>query len=156
MKARIREPLVRSGEKKSLNRQEKREISRRYNIPMAQLERLFKDATISYNYETFTEGSKVKLDYERIMEKTDDKSEKYLEFVEQHKDDVMTIQYDENHKNNPSVFCLAEDDGPVKWLFSIHDLILVEMAGVSAENQDIETEVESDAHEEIGPETDAE
>lgn len=156
MKARIREPLVRNGEKRALNRQEKRDISRRYNIPMEQLERLFKDATISYNYETFTEGSKVKLDYERIMEKTDDKSEKYLEFVEQHKDDVMTIQYDENHKNNPSVFCLAEDDGPVKWLFSIHDLILVEMAGASAEDQNADKEIESDIDEENESETDAE
>jgi hypothetical protein len=156
MKARIREPLVRNGEKRALNRQEKRDISRRYNIPMEQLERLFKDATISYNYETFTEGSKVKLDYERIMEKTDDKSEKYLEFVEQHKDDVMTIQYDENHKNNPSVFCLAEDDGPVKWLFSIHDLILVEMAGVSTEDQNADKEIESGIDEKVEPETDAE
>ena len=64
------------------------------------------------------------------MENTKDKSEKYLEFVELHKDQVMTIEYGENHKDNPSVFCLAEDTNEAKWLFDISDLVLVEMAEV--------------------------
>lgn len=113
-----------------LNRVEKRKLSKKYNIPMDVINRVFKDATIRYEYETFIEGSKVKLNYDRIMENTKGKSEKYLEFVELHKDQVMTIEYDENHKDNPSVFCLAEDTNEAKWLFDISDLVLVEMAEV--------------------------
>ena len=63
------------------------------------------------------------------MENTDGKSEMYLKFVDDHKDDIMTIEYDENHKDAPSVFCLAEDNNPSKWLFDISELVLVEMAG---------------------------
>lgn len=113
-----------------LNRADKRRLSKKYNIPMDVIDRVFKDATIRYEYETFIEGSKVKLNYERIMENTKGKSEKYLEFVELYKDEIMTIEYDELHKDNPSVFCLAEDTNQSKWLFDISDLILVEMAEV--------------------------
>ena len=111
-----------------LNRADKRKLSKRYNIPMNVIDRIFKDATIRYEYETFTEGSKVKLNYDRIMENKEGKSEKYLEFVELHKDQEMTIEYDKNHMNNPSIFCLSEDTNEVKWLFDISDLILIEMA----------------------------
>ena len=77
--------------------------------------------------------------YDRIMENTDGKSELYLKFVEDHKDDVMTIEYDEHHKDSPSIFCLKEDTNQVKWLFDISDLILVEMADVI--NYDVDDEM---------------
>jgi hypothetical protein len=95
---------------------------------MKNVEKIFKDAKIKNVYETFIESSKVKLNYSRIMENTEGKSELYLKFIEDHKDDIMTIEYDDNHKDSPSVFCLAEDTNPVKWLFDISDLELVEMA----------------------------
>lgn len=117
-----------SGEPRALSRADKRSIAKRYGLTMKDVERIFKDATIQNVYETFVEGSKVKLNYDRIMENTEGKSELYLKFVEEHKDDVMTIEYDENHKDSPSIFCLAEDTNPVKWLFDISDLTLVEMA----------------------------
>ena len=113
---------------RSLSRADKRAIAKRYGLSMKDVERIFKDATIQNVYETFIEGSKVKLNYDRIMENTDGKSELYLKFVEDHKDEVLTIEYDENHKNSPTIFCLAEDTNPVKWLFDISDLTLVEMA----------------------------
>lgn len=129
MKAHIYESPLTNGERR-LSRSDKRSIAKRYGLSMKDVERIFKDATIKNVYETLIEGSKVKLNYERIMENTEGKSELYLKFVEEHKDDIMTIQYDENHKDSPSVFCLKEDTNPVKWLFDISDLILVEMADV--------------------------
>jgi hypothetical protein len=129
MKAHIITNTLQNGER-MLNRAEKRSIAKRYGLSMQDVERIFKDATIQNVYETFIEGSKVKLDYDRIMENTEGKSELYLKFVEEHKDDVMTIVYDENHKDSPSVFCLEEDTNPVKWLFDISELILVEMADI--------------------------
>lgn len=127
MKAHIKTQLLQDGER-FLSRADKRALAKRYGLSMADVERIFKDATIKNVYETFTEGSKVTLNYDRIMENTEGKSELYLKFVEDHKDEVMTIEYDDNHKDSPSIFCLKEDTNPVKWLFDISDLNLVEMA----------------------------
>jgi hypothetical protein len=119
-----------------LSREDKRRLAKRYNLSMDMVERIFKDATIKYEYETFIEGSKVKLNYDRIMENKEGKSEKYLEFVELHKDKELTIEYDALHKDNPSVFCLKEDTNTSKWLFDISDLILIEMANPPEETID--------------------
>ena len=78
--------------------------------------------------DTITEGSKVKLKYDYIMESSSDKSELWLKFVEEHKDEVLTVEYDEKHKDHPTVFCLKEDTNPVKWLFDISELEVIEMA----------------------------
>lgn len=139
---------VASTEIRTLSRADKRSIAKRYGLTMKEVERIFKDATIQHVYETFTEGSKVKLNYDRIMESTEGKSELYLKFVEEHKDEVMTIEYDERHKESPTIFCLKEDTNQVKWLFDISDLILVEMADVVDYGTDVtqivEAEVTSD------------
>lgn len=127
MKVRINRQQL-SNDERLMSRADKRAIAKRYGLSMKDVERIFKDATIQNVYETFIEGSKVKLNYDRIMENTEDKSELYLKFVEEHKDDILTIEYDERHKDSPSIFCLAEDTNPVKWLFDINDLMLVEMA----------------------------
>ena len=135
MKARIQTPPLAEGERR-MSRADKRAIAKKYGLTMSMVEKIFKDATIRNVYETFTEGTKVKLNYDRIMENTEGKSELYLKFVEEHKDDVMTIEYDENHKDSPSVFCLQEDTNPVKWLFDISDLTLVEIADPEAVEND--------------------
>lgn len=127
MKVRLDRQQLSTGER-LMSRADKRAIAKRYGLSMKDVERIFKDATIQNVYETFIEGSKVKLNYNRIMENTEGKSELYLKFVEDHKNDIMTIEYDENHKDTPTIFCLAEDTNPVKWLFDISDLELVEMA----------------------------
>lgn len=122
---------------RGLTRAEKRHIAKKYGLTMAAVEKIFKDATIKHVYETFTEGTKVKLNYDRIMENTEGKSELYLKFVEEHKDEVLTIEYDDDHKDSPTIFCLKEDTNEVKWLFDISDLILVEMADVSEETEEV-------------------
>ena len=121
---------------RKMNRADKRALAKRFNIPMNLVEKIFQDATIQNVYDTYLEGSKVKLNYERIMENTEGKSELYLKFVEDHKDDIMTIQYDENHKDSPTIFCLEEDTNPAKWLFDISDLILIEMADIKETNEE--------------------
>ena len=73
----------------------------------------------------FAEGDKVKLniplitghpDYERL-------TERYRNFIENHKDDIFTVVFDKNRQVNPSLVCLKEDsDG---WLFWTGDLIKV-------------------------------
>lgn len=122
---------------RELTRAEKRSIAKRYGLTMAAVEKIFKDATIKHVYETFTEGTKVKLNYDRIMENKEGKSELYLKFVEEHKDEVLTIEYDNNHKDSPTIFCLKEDTNEVKWLFDISDLTLVEMADANEEINEV-------------------
>ena len=122
---------------RELTRAEKRSIAKRYGLTMAAVEKIFKDATIKHVYETFTEGTKVKLNYDRIMENKEGKSELYLKFVEEHKDEVLTIEYDDNHKDSPTIFCLKEDTNEVKWLFDISDLTLVEMADANEEINEV-------------------
>lgn len=122
---------------RELTRAEKRSIAKRYGLTMAAVEKIFKDATIKHVYETFTEGTKVKLNYNRIMENKEGKSELYLKFVEEHKDEVLTIEYDNNHKDSPTIFCLKEDTNEVKWLFDISDLTLVEMADANEEINEV-------------------
>ena len=138
MKVNINRQQLEDGERK-LSRADKRAIAKRYGLSMSAVEKIFKDATMKYVYETFTEGSKVKLNYDRIMENTEGKSELYLKFVEEHKDETMTIEYDDNHKDYPTIFCLKEDTNQVKWLFDISDLILVEMADVMVGTPEVET-----------------
>ena len=135
MKARIMMDSLPEAVRK-MNRADKRALAKRFNIPMNLVEKIFQDATIQNVYETYLEGSKVKLNYERIMGNTEGKSESYLKFVEDHKDDIMTIQYDENHKDSPTIFCLEEDTNPAKWLFDISDLILIEMADMKETNEE--------------------
>lgn len=122
---------------RELTRAEKRSIAKRYGLTMAAVEKIFKDATIKHVYETFTEGTKVKLNYDRIMKNKEGKSELYLKFVEEHKDEVLTIEYDNNHKDSPTIFCLKEDTNEVKWLFDISDLTLVEMADANEEINEV-------------------
>lgn len=135
MKARIMMDSLPEAVRK-MNRADKRALAKRFNIPMNLVEKIFQDATIQNVYETYLEGSKVKLNYERIIGNTEGKSELYLKFVEDHKDDIMTIQYDENHKDSPTIFCLEEDTNPAKWLFDISDLILIEMADIKETNEE--------------------
>lgn len=135
MRAHIRESGIENNKTMALNREDKRRIANAYHLSMQQVERIFSAATKTYHFDTYTEGSKVKLNYERIMENKDDKSELYLKFVEDHKDDVLTVKYDEHHKENPTVFCLEEDENESKWLFDISDLILIEMAGTTEETE---------------------
>ena len=94
MKVKIDRQVLADGER-MLSRADKRAIAKRYGLGMKDVERIFKDATIKNVYETFTEGSKVKLNYDRIMESTEGKSELYLKFVEEHKNDILTIEYNE-------------------------------------------------------------
>lgn len=77
------------------------------------------------------EGDKVRIDAEAIYA---DVNSKYLrqdrkEFVEVHKDDVFTVEYDPRYKKPPiSLVCLKEDEHDPKWLWHVTDLKKVEDA----------------------------
>ena len=129
LKAQIRENSVIVKENvQHFTRRQKRYYCKKTGMSKEKFSELFEQGP-EIILDTITEGSKVKLKYDRIMENKQGKSENYLKFVEEHKDDIMTIQYDEKHKVNPTVFCLEEDTNPAKWLFDISDLEVIEMMG---------------------------
>ena len=89
---------------------------------------LIKKMFIYFKENTYIpEGTKVKIDVEKLQkEKTYNKRNvKWKEFIENNKDTVFTVEYDENKKDNPKMVCLKEDTSPVKWLFFIGDLIVI-------------------------------
>lgn len=77
--------------------------------------------------EEFFEGEKVKLKYDEIVDHPDFKKNKnskedhiirYQKFIEDHKNEVLTVKYDKNHINHPSLIVFEEDDNEddYKWL----------------------------------------
>ena len=79
---------------------------------------------------TLAEGTKVKLNYESITSEPDYKKKvtRYKEFVENNKDTIFTVQYDEKYKNKPILVSLAEDDNEVKWLWHCESDLIVKIA----------------------------
>lgn len=78
---------------------------------------------------TIPEGAKVMLNYESITNELDykNKVESYREFVENNKDKVFTVQYDEKYRNKPVLVSLAEDTNKIKWLWHCEsDLIVID------------------------------
>ena len=82
---------------------------------------------ISVREERLKEGQRVKLHYQRITSHPDwsKLTQKYRMWVATHKDDIFTVEYDEQHKDGVLV-CLKEDTTEPKWLFYEGDLIEVD------------------------------
>ena len=112
-----------------MNREQKRQLKK-------QLSKVSKKTNEPKQRPTFVdrtdlsipEGSKVKLNIERITKRKDYSRmrETYKDFVENHKDTVFTVEYDPKHTYEPVWVCLAEDTTPIKWLFYIGDLLLLD------------------------------
>ena len=78
------------------------------------------------------EGDKVRLNISQIKSRPEWRSNidqnkfRYQEWVFAHQDDILTVEYDKNHQNSPSIVCFAEDKTDPKWLFWEGDLDVVE------------------------------
>lgn len=78
---------------------------------------------------TIPEGTKVMLNYDSITNEPDYKAkvEGYRDFVENNKDKIFTVQYDEKYRNKPVLVSLAEDTNEIKWLWHCEsDLIVID------------------------------
>lgn len=71
------------------------------------------------------EGDRVKIDYKGITSRVDyDKRRpEYRDFIEQNKNNIFTVKYDEKYRNNPWLVSLEEDTTEPRWLFTTSDLI---------------------------------
>lgn len=121
---------------KTLSRAQKRALAKQFHLTPEQVSQIFDAAQIKYHMDTLPEGTKVKLDYDRIMSHPTSQSELYLQFVEEHKMDILTVEHDPKYGKNPQLVTLKEDTGPIKWIFDISDLEVVELP------DSVETETE--------------
>lgn len=94
-----------------------------------------------YSHQQLEEGTKVKLNWELIKRHPDWKiqREDYRTWVEAHKDEVFTVEWDESRKKNNSkdkkmLVCLAEDTTEPKWLFFTSTLIPQATATIKLED----------------------
>lgn len=77
------------------------------------------------------EGTKVKLNYKEISGHPDWKkmNPEYIQFVEDNKNSVLTVEYDtlrkfKNSEDKDTFVCLREDTTEPKWMFYTSDLII--------------------------------
>jgi len=107
-----------------MNREQRRKMQNDHSIS----DSVRKLAKIKYIQSLFAgrfkEGDKVNLAYERMTSNPtwEKKDATFKCWCEQHKNDELTVEYDADKKENPSLVCLSEDNSNPKWLFSTIDL----------------------------------
>ena len=69
------------------------------------------------------DGSEVKLRYDEIKSRPDKLNEKYIEFIDTHKDDTMHISR-KNTDGKPDTLVTLEEDPESIWLFDIYSDLL--------------------------------
>ena len=126
MKSRIRENDENNIYVESKKRKALREYIEYYN-KMQAIKRMA-DGEVDEDF-VIEEGTKVKLNYDNITNDPNypKKVQGYKDFVENNKDKIFTVEYDERYTNNPLLVMLKEDETEVKWLWhSRYDLTVIE------------------------------
>ena len=120
-----------------MNRAEKRNLAKRIKkmnknlnlgLNKTQLEQYIKFKEMQAESIVLFEGDKVKIDYLGITSRADYERRRpeYRDFIENNKDTVFTVKYDEKYRHNPWLVSLEEDTTEPRWLFTTSDLILIE------------------------------
>ena len=107
------------------NRKERRALAKRLKISNEKLNELLQIQIENVSIDYLPTGQKVKLKVDQILEKREELSEKYIQFIEENRDKILTVERDPNKDEEAQVVCLQEDPNEVKWLFHYTDLELV-------------------------------
>lgn len=107
----------------SPNRAQKRSLLKRNGFHPNLMHKAFRKSA-KVVLDLLPDDTVVKLNYDRIMKDKNQKSEAYLEFVENFKDKDVTVYQDDAHRGS-TLYMLREDevDEKSKWVFDISDLI---------------------------------
>lgn len=114
---------------KAMNRKDKRNLAKKLGISYSELMESLNFQIVDMSIDQIPEGTKVKINYDRIMKKKEELSDKYIEWITEHKDEIFTCEKDETLSDTDTRVQLAEDTNEVKWLFHVSDLILVDENG---------------------------
>lgn len=116
-------------QKRKYKKDLKRDLKKASNISfIKQLGFKEQKATVNRTDLSIPEGSKVKFRIDKMKAHPDwnKLEENYRNFVETNVNTVFTVEYDEQYLYEPLWVCLAEDSNPIKWLFYIGDLQVIE------------------------------
>ena len=114
---------------KAMNRKDKRNLAKKLGISYSELMESLNFQIVDMSIDQIPEGTKVKINYDRIMKHKDELSESYISWITEHKDEIFTCEKDETLSDTDTRVQLAEDTNDVKWLFHVSDLILVDENG---------------------------
>ena len=120
-----------------MNRAEKRKLynnlkkaNKKYGFGLnkAQMNEYIEFKNKKENHPSFKEGEKVRLNYDGLtsVPDYDKRRQSYKDFIEENKDKILTVKYDEKYQNEPFLVCLEEDTTNPKWLFTTFDLIRID------------------------------
>ena len=109
-----------------MNRETRRKLAKQMKISMKELNELLKPQIVDINIEDLPNGEKVRLKADKILERKEHLSEKFIKFVEENKDKIFTVTKYVNGvgEENSQRYTLNEDNSPEKWIFHIGDLEL--------------------------------
>ena len=107
------------------NRKERRALAKRLKISNEKMNELLQIQIENVSIDYLPTGQKVKIKVDQILEKREELSEKYIQFIEENRDKILTVERDPNKDEEAQVVCLQEDPNEVKWLFHYTDLELV-------------------------------
>lgn len=69
--------------------------------------------------DSFTEGTRVRINPETVTLG----NRKRNKWILEHADDLFTIEYDPKWGENPTIYCLVEDESDPKWYFAHFELL---------------------------------
>ena len=107
------------------NRKERRALAKRLKISNERMNELLQIQIENIAIDYLPTGQKVKLKTEQILKKKKELSEKYIQFVEDNKGNILTVERDPSKPEDAQVVCLKEDTSEIKWLFHYSDLEIV-------------------------------
>lgn len=110
---------------RKMNRKDKRALAKKLKISYNQLLEMINFEIADVTVEQLPEGTKVKLKTDRILERKEELSNRYVDWVEKHKDDIFTCERDPEFPDDSKRVVFKEDENEVKWSFHVTDLELV-------------------------------
>lgn len=116
------------------NRKERRALAKKMKISNEKLNEMLKATIENIDVEYLPTGQKVRLKADQILSHESELSVDYINFVKEHRNDILTVERDPAKPEDARVVCLKEDPKPTgsKWLFDYIDLEVV-VAGFNDE-----------------------
>lgn len=107
-----------------MNREQRRKLEKQLVAKGATREQAKMLIQIHTDKGSLKEGDRVRLNMKSILEQPDyaNMNPKYKQWVEDNKDKVFTVEYDEKHGENSTLVCLREDESDPRWLFWVGNL----------------------------------
>ena len=110
---------------RKMNRKDKRALAKKLKISYNQLLEMVNFEIADITVEELPEGTKVRLKTDKILERKEELSERYIDWVEKHKNDIFTCERDPEFPDDSKRVVFKEDESEVKWSFHVTDLELV-------------------------------